>query len=122
MGRGGDPGVWETSRSGTVAEGGKRILSLLCPAVPFWLGHLMEGDWRPKSDAKATLTWSLGLSLQPLSPDLWEGVGVVPEGVWNFSLGLAPEPCCWVPSTLETSVLRRAALLHLLGCSRGLSG
>lgn len=27
-----------------------------------------------------------------------------------------------VPSTLETSMLRRAALLHLLGCSRGLSG
>lgn len=81
----------------------------------------MEGDWRPKSDAKATLTWSLGL-FQPLSPDLWEGLGMVPEGVWNFSLGLAPESYCWVPSTLETSMLRRAALLHLLGCSRGLSG
>ena len=28
----------------------------------------MEGDWRPKSDAKATLTLSLCLSLS-----LWEG-------------------------------------------------
>ncbi|VCX30825.1 unnamed protein product [Gulo gulo] len=50
------------------------------------------------------------------------GGRVVHEGVWNFSLRLPPGSYCWVPSTLETSTLRREILLHLLGFSRGLSG
>ena len=46
---------------------------------------------------------------------------MVCKGLWNFALGLAPESYCWVPSTLETQMLRRAILLHLLGCRGGLS-
>lgn len=77
----------------------------------------MEGDWRPEFKPRSPGGWLSFLSLCCWSV----GGRVVCKGLWNFALGLAPESYCWVPSTLETQMLRRAILLHLLGCRGGLS-
>lgn len=55
------------------------------PLSLFGWGHLMERDWRPESDAKATFTLSLSISVS----FLWEGGESMRESgtsSWNWLL------------------------------------